>query len=753
MPVPTPTELNNLQLNITTYDEVVNGPPNVQIKSRLGRYIWTLATIGYKLEIINQQANAVVNAIQATKNLVDQTASAATGAINTARDNVQHLLEVKLNEMEDAIDEVAAVKSQENGWIATAIADASGRTQQQINDKTALFYNTVADMVADTKLKAGKAVITHGYYAPNDGGGARYLIKDTATDYSIPVANNLHAVFADSFDIRKFGIRNSATLDQTTEIQRMVNYADSRVYEIDFLNYKLMTPKTTVNYKTGSGIGRGMAFSYVHKLKNLFIANDKTKTLQQGDCCIFFLPKTDGIGIFELDNVTFDPYVANYNITSGDADGYMFGFGAAWHKDFTIGWPANQQFMTGYEFVANDITFISPANSYNMNFGVWSPEVRVTNIKGEYWGLFIVHFADALYAENVHGIFRDDLHAPSGRHLVTNLFQEEQEVGGSDFAYTQKIQSFKNISCYKHSDKSVYSAIKRQVMGKPTLKKWEFEDVIGDISVYPSSLIVNKIIVNRCDRFYAGDVLFDSMTIENSTFTDLLLRSNIPNSGKITINNSIVPRNIFWSGSGIVNSIEFNHCTFSGTQYICYIKNYVANDCTYSGRCLDGQFDNATFNNCHFMVGTDMVAYTDNTISNLNIYHCTAGNFSLNLCGVRDASNMGVNLVAMQNAFIKSPRWTVGNTGTVTYTIDTPYINATKTYDPPSLATATQQSTTVTLAGAKLGDNVNVSFNQPLQGTRMWGEVTANNQVTVYHRNDTGAAVDLPSGMLTVKIV
>ena len=79
--------------------------------------------------------------------------------------------------------------------------------------------------------------------------------------------------------------------------------------------------------------------------------------------------------------------------------------------------------------------------------------------------------------------------------------------------------------------------------------------------------------------------------------------------------------------------------------------------------------------------------------------------------------------------------------------------SVTATYDPPSLATGSQQLTTVTLTGAKLGDNLNVSFDKPMQGTRMWAEVTAADTVTVYHRNDTGATVDLPSGTLTVKIV
>ena len=74
-------------------------------------------------------------------------------------------------------------------------------------------------------------------------------------------------------------------------------------------------------------------------------------------------------------------------------------------------------------------------------------------------------------------------------------------------------------------------------------------------------------------------------------------------------------------------------------------------------------------------------------------------------------------------------------------------------YDFASLGTAKQQSIQLTLDGAKVGDSVTVAFDKPLQGTRMWAEVTAANTITVYHRNDTGATVDLASGTLTVKIV
>lgn len=105
-------------------------------------------------------------------------------------------------------------------------------------------------------------------------------------------------------------------------------------------------------------------------------------------------------------------------------------------------------------------------------------------------------------------------------------------------------------------------------------------------------------------------------------------------------------------------------------------------------------------------------------------------------------------------------------TNLVATTVDCVFLNVTNTssalqtqgttkvtYDPPSLANGVQQSTAVTLTGAKLGDNINVSFDKLLSGTRIWGEVTSADTVTVYHRNDTGAVVDVASGTLTVKLI
>jgi len=78
---------------------------------------------------------------------------------------------------------------------------------------------------------------------------------------------------------------------------------------------------------------------------------------------------------------------------------------------------------------------------------------------------------------------------------------------------------------------------------------------------------------------------------------------------------------------------------------------------------------------------------------------------------------------------------------------------ATKSYDWPSLATGSQQSTTVTLTGAVMGQRVLCSINANLQGTRMWAEITSTDTVTVYHRNDTGSTIDVLGGTIAVSVI
>lgn len=82
---------------------------------------------------------------------------------------------------------------------------------------------------------------------------------------------------------------------------------------------------------------------------------------------------------------------------------------------------------------------------------------------------------------------------------------------------------------------------------------------------------------------------------------------------------------------------------------------------------------------------------------------------------------------------------------------------ATATYDPPLLAaTGTSgdfTTTTVTLAGAVIGDNVSAAFSRYNASVEISAQVSATDTVTVKFKNIGSTPVDLPSGILTVKAI
>lgn len=83
---------------------------------------------------------------------------------------------------------------------------------------------------------------------------------------------------------------------------------------------------------------------------------------------------------------------------------------------------------------------------------------------------------------------------------------------------------------------------------------------------------------------------------------------------------------------------------------------------------------------------------------------------------------------------------------------EVPYIG-TATYDPASIAAAAGVTTTVTVTGAAVGDMVQVSFSNALQGITLTGWVSATNTVSVRFQNGTTAAIDLASGTITAQVV
>lgn len=91
---------------------------------------------------------------------------------------------------------------------------------------------------------------------------------------------------------------------------------------------------------------------------------------------------------------------------------------------------------------------------------------------------------------------------------------------------------------------------------------------------------------------------------------------------------------------------------------------------------------------------------------------------------------------------------TVGTGGTAILK----HLSATKTWDPANIGAAAQDTTTITVTGAALGDTVAVGFSLDLQLLQLTGYVSAANTVTVVLQNGTGGAINLASGTLRADV-
>lgn len=78
-------------------------------------------------------------------------------------------------------------------------------------------------------------------------------------------------------------------------------------------------------------------------------------------------------------------------------------------------------------------------------------------------------------------------------------------------------------------------------------------------------------------------------------------------------------------------------------------------------------------------------------------------------------------------------------------------VSGTAVYDPGNLADGQGATTTVTVTGAAIGDFVDVSFSQDLQGIALTAWVSTANTVSVRFQNETGAPVDLASGTIKAR--
>lgn len=79
-------------------------------------------------------------------------------------------------------------------------------------------------------------------------------------------------------------------------------------------------------------------------------------------------------------------------------------------------------------------------------------------------------------------------------------------------------------------------------------------------------------------------------------------------------------------------------------------------------------------------------------------------------------------------------------------------LESSATYNAPNLADGDGVTTTVTCAGATLGDYADWSFSLDVQGITVTAYVSAVDTVSIRFQNETTGAIDLGSGLLRVRV-
>lgn len=727
--------IRDAEADAQTLEDVINGAPDVQVKSRLGRMMWTLATINRRVDSVYVEANNAINTINQQKNDVKTAYNDAMPLINNSLSDINTKLNSKLGELDAAIESAAADSLAEKGWSDLLVTTANGRTLREKNAENV----SVWDFFTKEELAAYKAAPTYDANNPwlstyYDASRPLQAFFDYIHINDVGVAN-CTGVFFTSKTIR-WG--NGTTTSKTKTVRgdfRLIQTVNASVFALFKIN-----PGREYHWQGNlwiTGIG---GTNYANRTVDVGL-HMGGGTIGSAHFTISGAINIDGgfkqIGVF-LDNITTATNIGVVQTTrcgSGKNASPAYGIGDNWSLRANFSNRVDRD-------VAGEI------QNTTLTVDVLPPDNLVTGCMITVNDTTELHYIQSIDRENstinVRG-FIDTNHQTGGLRYT---FGAGIYIVGGDASVPR---------IFKHSSKYNGVSVWIANLYPPIIDNLtaEYNGVALVLGRNPQAALVG----GQLNGFYCESNDFDLVKLSAYDMSFNIVSSYAP---------SVARWRTAFSLRDVANNTRiqdrYDGITLVTNRSIIQSENPQSYGATYT---LDITSDNRVLQT---IISTGMninlaapdVAKTDGfgiRHKRISVVRSTGSGIPPNPvvfnAPLGYTINNGQTSVSF-NGFIRPPVFDIVlNTSKsfVISTTDLAPLSASVTYTPPSLAAATQQSTTVTLTGVTVNDTVAVSFNRPLQGTRMWGEVTSTNTVAVYHRNDTGETVDVASGTLRVKVI
>ena len=161
----------------------------------------------------------------------------------------------------DTTAQITLTTSYADGTLITAVQND---TTESIKPEIQVF-DSVFDMQQST-IEVGKIAKTKGYYTPNDGGGADYLIvaSGTGTDdggsYIDLALNQAELISSGAVNVKQFGAKGDNSTNDTDAINAAIEYASSKGKETLIPEGRFIYTKTDIRFNNITIAGNARPF-------------------------------------------------------------------------------------------------------------------------------------------------------------------------------------------------------------------------------------------------------------------------------------------------------------------------------------------------------------------------------------------------------------------------------------------------------------------------------------------------------------